>query len=445
VSAHEPLLTFYGDDFTGSTDAMEALARAGLRTVLFVEPPGPRDLEALSDLAAVGIAGSTRALPTPELEAALRPALERLRELGAPLTHYKVCSTFDSSPELGSIGRATEVGRDVFGAHYVPLVVGAPRLGRYTAFGHLFARSGLDTPAYRLDRHPTMSRHPATPMDESDLTLHLARQTRLPIGLVDVAQVELPAPGPDEALAERVEGGADVVLVDVLSERHLPVAGRLLWDGAGRGAPFAVGSSGVEYALVEHWRELGLCGPLRPLPPPRPVERVVAVSGSASPVNDRQIGHALAHGFAEVALDPDALDDEAPVAEAVEQLERGSSVILHTARGPDDPRLRCGRRAATTLGDGLGRILLEILAEVPLERAIVAGGDTSAAAVRRLGARALEAVAASAPGSPVCRVHSPGRPVDGLELVLKGGQVGPTSYYVDTRGGASVPAGEESR
>jgi 3-oxoisoapionate kinase len=439
------LLTFYGDDFTGSTDAMEALARAGLRSVLFVEAPKPEELAAFRGLDAVGVAGSTRAMRPEELEATLRPAFTRLRQLGAPLTHYKVCSTFDSSPELGSIGRAIEVGRAVFESRFVPLVVGAPRLGRYTAFGHLFARSGLDSPAYRLDRHPTMSRHPATPMDESDLALHLARQTNLPIALLDIFQVELPAPEPEELLDGLVEDGAAVVLVDVLSERHLPVAGRLLWRGAEREAPFAVGSSGVEYALVEHWLALGLCEPARPLQPPRPVDRCVAVSGSASPVNDRQIAYALGHGFEEVALDPERLDDEAPVAEAVELLEKGASVILHTARGPDDPRLRGGRRDAGELGDALGRLLAAILAEVELERAIVAGGDTSAAAVRRLGARALEAVAASAPGSPVCRVHSPGRPVDGLELVLKGGQVGPTSYYVDTRGGASVPAGEESR
>jgi uncharacterized protein YgbK (DUF1537 family) len=33
------LLAYYGDDFTGSTDAMEVLQWAGLRTVLFLEPP----------------------------------------------------------------------------------------------------------------------------------------------------------------------------------------------------------------------------------------------------------------------------------------------------------------------------------------------------------------------------------------------------------------------
>ena len=32
-------LAYYGDDFTGSTDALEQLTRAGLRTRLFLQPP----------------------------------------------------------------------------------------------------------------------------------------------------------------------------------------------------------------------------------------------------------------------------------------------------------------------------------------------------------------------------------------------------------------------
>jgi 3-oxoisoapionate kinase len=63
-----------------------------------------------------------------------------------------------------------------------PLVVGAPQLKRYTAFGHLFA--GYQGQTYRIDRHPVMSRHPVTPMDEADLRIHLARQTDLPVDLV---------------------------------------------------------------------------------------------------------------------------------------------------------------------------------------------------------------------------------------------------------------------
>jgi len=45
-AAGEYLFSYYGDDFTGSTDALEALAGNGVPTVLFVRPPDERGLEA---------------------------------------------------------------------------------------------------------------------------------------------------------------------------------------------------------------------------------------------------------------------------------------------------------------------------------------------------------------------------------------------------------------
>lgn len=41
MMAHRLLLTFYGDDFTGSADAMESLSLHGVRSVLFLSPPTP--------------------------------------------------------------------------------------------------------------------------------------------------------------------------------------------------------------------------------------------------------------------------------------------------------------------------------------------------------------------------------------------------------------------
>ena len=75
----------------------------------------------------------------PEMEAALPPTLDWLARPGAPVIHYKVCSTFDSSPEVGSIGQAIDLGVAHTRATWSPMVVGAPRLQRYQVFGHLFA------------------------------------------------------------------------------------------------------------------------------------------------------------------------------------------------------------------------------------------------------------------------------------------------------------------
>ena len=38
------VLSYYGDDFTGSTDVMESLTFAGVKTVLFMAPPSAEQI-----------------------------------------------------------------------------------------------------------------------------------------------------------------------------------------------------------------------------------------------------------------------------------------------------------------------------------------------------------------------------------------------------------------
>ena len=399
------LLSFYGDDFTGSTDAMESLARGGVRTVLFTQPPTPEQLARYDGLRAFGIAGTTRAMPPDQMERALRPALAAMRACGAPIVHYKVCSTFDSSPTIGSIGRAIDVGADVFGAGVVPVVVGAPALGRYCVFGNLFARCGPDSEPYRLDRHPSMSRHPTTPMDEADLRVHLSKQTHKTIGLVDVLQLDRGGP---PAIA-RV--GAEVVLIDLLSDAQLATVGRLIAEGATRPTPrFVVGSSGVESALMAYWER-----ETRSFPPVGHVGPILAVCGSCSPVTVGQIDWAVAHGFADVPFDAGAAARDARAA-----LREGRSVVLHAR----------GARTGTDIGPTLGRLAREVLVSTPnLRRVLIAGGDTSGRVAAALGIESLEMIGELTRGAPLCRATAPGRPADGAELTFKGGQIGPVDFF----------------
>src|ERR1700722_1118151 len=178
------LYCYYGDDFTGSTDVLEQLAVNGVSSVLFLNMPTPAQLARFSDRRAIGFAGDARSR-TPEGMSAHLPAIfTRIRDLAEAIVQYKVCSTFDSAPHRGSIGRALEIGREIFSTQTVPIGVGAPHLGRFLVFGHLFAAAGRK--GYRIDPHPTGAHPPATPMHEADLRLHLAEQTDLPIGLVDL-------------------------------------------------------------------------------------------------------------------------------------------------------------------------------------------------------------------------------------------------------------------
>jgi uncharacterized protein YgbK (DUF1537 family) len=453
------LVSYYGDDFTGSTDTLESLTTAGVRTALFIRPPDGTGLARRPDLRGVGVAGLTRSMTPDAMEAELVPAFERLKRLGSPFVHYKVCSTFDSSPTIGSIGRVIDVAARIFDAPFIPLLVGAPALGRYCVFGNLFACAGSDPEPFRLDRHPSMSRHPVTPADESDLRLHLSRQTRKRIALFDVLKLSRP-PGEARAALEKIlESRSDVVLFDVLHPEELGRIGALLAPFASPDRPlFVVGSSGVGAALAAHWASEGVVDPVGEFPDPGPAEPLLVASGSGSPVTERQIAAALEAGFEEVALDTAALArderDEAPIRSAeaavVERLSAGRSVVLHTARGASDPRFGDTARALSTrgldeltaktfgarvFGTALGRIALGAVERCRLGRLGVAGGDTSGFVARALGIEAMEMVAPIASGAPLCRVHAPGSAAHGLEVNFKGGQVGGPDYFAVLRRG----------
>jgi 3-oxoisoapionate kinase len=448
-------LAYYGDDFTGSVDVMDVMAQAGLRAGLFLDVPTAEDLARAGDLEVAGVAGASRTYSPEQMEAELPRVFEGLRKLGAPLVHYKVCSTFDSVPEVGSIGRALEIGARVFGAGRVPLLVASPPLGRYCVFGNLFARSGWQGSIYRLDRHPSMRYHPVTPMDEADLRLHLKRQTDLPIGLLDVLRLNAVAGAPELKTMDDLwppEPGA--LLIDCLDDSHLQTAGALLWQQAQSHPPlFAVGSSGIESALALHWRARGELTAADALPRARTVERVLVLSGSCSPVTDRQITDAVAAGFVEIALPaepvlrPESREQalHTAAAQAANALQAGRSAIVHTARGPQDARIEAARRACQApgaaagaaqvaagklLGSLLGEIALRVHACAPFPRLVIAGGDTSGNAVRQMGLRVLRCDAALAVSTPVC--HGEGSDsLDGLELVFKGGQVGLDNFFTE--------------
>jgi len=430
-----PLISYYGDDFTGSTDVMEALAANGVETVLFLQKPDDALLSRFSTARAFGLAGTSRSETPDWMDLHLTEAFQWLKTLNADLCHYKVCSTFDSGPVIGNIGRAIEMGRNVFGEAAVPLIVGAPQIRRYTAFGQLFA--AYQGRNYRIDRHPVMSRHPVTPMDEADILKHLARQTRLASSLIDNVAVLTPS------ARHQADVETDILLIDVLDATTQAAAGDLLWNVLRDKSRFVCGSSGVEYALIPAWRTAGLIGDKPQFSDAGSVDRIAVVSGSVSPTTERQIRHALANGFDGIALDPVALaahDDEITKAidAGIATLSAGRSVILYTALGPAADRggeIDTSAGARHRIGRALGRIQRELVARTKLKRAVVAGGDTSSHALGEMGIAALtlEMPLPQTPGSPLCVAH--GGAADGLQVALKGGQVGGDDYFSMIRSG----------
>jgi uncharacterized protein YgbK (DUF1537 family) len=453
-------LAFLGDDFTGSTDALEALALEGWRCALFLDPPDAATLAGLGPLDAIGVAGEMRSMTPEELHARLPPIVAALAAMPVPLVHYKVCSTFDSSPAIGSIGVALDIARPFFGDCVVPIVAGAPALGRYCAFGNLHARAATDGRVHRLDRHPIMSRHPVTPMAEADLVLHLGAQTTTRIANLALPQVAQGAAAALRALEDMAAEGCGAVLLDTATTTDLLAIAAMLeaWPRAPGRPLLAIGSSGLEHALA--LRDAQAERP-RAAPPPDagPVRQVLVVSGSASALGAAQLDAAFAAGFADVPVDAARLAGDgdwrgaadALVATGLAALRDGRSVVLHSTKGTGDPRIAAAlapllargmSRAAAMhevgarLGHRLGIVAEAILRAHRVPRLVLCGGDTASHVARHLAPTAFVVSARLARGAPLCRVLSRAPHLDGLEMAMKGGQMGEADYLLRALHGA---------
>lgn len=461
------LLTFYGDDFTGSTDVLESLSLNGVSTVLFLEEPTPEAVERFEDMRALGMAGTSRSMTPDEMDNELPSAFETLGTFNPELCQYKVCSTFDSSPDIGSIGRAIEIGQETFDSPFVPVVVSIPSnesRGRYVVFGNLFAAVGGT--AYRIDHHPTMSQHPVTPMTEANLTRHLGEQTDHEIGLLDIRTVDKKDESELENELESAISNSEIVVFDALNSDHQQKIGRLIWEYCkkrdGDEPLFSASSSGLNYALSHYWRSADIVSAANESESAEAVEQILVMSGSASPVNREQIDWALANGFEGIRLDAPRLvgPDEAANAreEAIDAalavLTDGGNPLLYSVRGPEDSaieqtnerldKLNIDRsRVGALLGNEQGKISRAILDEASIDRVCIAGGDTSGHVAPHLDIFALEFVVPVGPGSPLCRAASRDPRFDGLEIALKGGQVqtvhSEADYFGAVRNGGVPP------
>lgn len=437
--ADAPWVAWLGDDFTGSAAVMEVLQFAGLPSVLFTDIPSTDLAMRFAGGRGVGIATTARSHDPAWMARNLPALFGWLDALRAPILHYKICSTFDSSPVSGSIGAAIEIGLQVRHAKAVPLLTAAPQMRRYQAFGHLFA--GTLDGVFRLDRHPVMSRHPVTPMAEADLLRHLAAQTDLSSALIDLEGLADP-----QALQDALASGARILSIDSMEPASETAAGRLIWENRAD-LGLVAGSQGVEYALVRHWQDSGMIPRVDPPGAASRADRIMAVSGSVSPTTARQLDWAGRNGFALLPFDARAVtgSDADQTAEetrliqaAVAAAATGQSPLVHSAAGEGQQveafraaLARSGMEASAAnrrIGESLGRILDATLRATGMRRAVISGGDTSGHGMRQLRLSALVARAPTIPGAALCQAFGSG-PHDGLEIALKGGQMGSEDYF----------------
>ncbi len=110
-----PLYAYYGDDFTGSTDELEALALAGVRAVLFTGMPVEERWREFADCQAFGIAGESRSRQPEWMSEHLPAIFARLGALGAPMTHLRAGRSTVIYSALGPLPAGAQPGGEALG------------------------------------------------------------------------------------------------------------------------------------------------------------------------------------------------------------------------------------------------------------------------------------------------------------------------------------------
>ncbi|PMR77339.1 four-carbon acid sugar kinase family protein [Billgrantia endophytica] len=393
---------FVADDFTGASDTLATLSRAGLRTRLYLAPPTPEEVR---DLDAFGIATAARSMERTALAGTMCHIAEALKPHAPEIIHLKVCSTFDSSTAIGNIATAMNVLAE--GLHPATTVIlgGQPSLGRYCLFGNLFAR-GADGNVHRIDRHPVMQDHPVTPMHEADLRRHFAT-----LGLPSLALLDLLALRSGEPLSLP----SNPVLCDILDESDQQALKDRL-----RESPFPqlwVGPSSVAET----------CFPVAarpPLPDTLPGPLLIFV-GSRSPMTATQV--MTATGFAKVAIPAGSLAHRPDVPyRQIRQLLSSGNHVLAVLDGDLGHGL-----APAGMAQRSADLLAHLMAERTAGTVLIAGGDTSSLAIHTLAPCSIDYTGQLSPGVAICRAHF----TDGkrLPIILKGGQMGDVDLFDKVR------------
>ncbi|SFI74425.1 3-oxo-tetronate kinase [Bradyrhizobium sp. Gha] len=410
------------DDYTGASDLANTLTRAGLRTVQTIGVPAD-DLK-LPEVDAVVVSLKSRSIEPGLAVSRSRAAEKWLRGRGASHVLFKICSTFDST-DAGNIGPVMDALRADCGEAVVLVTPAFPETGRTVYQGNLFVG------AVPLSESP-LKDHPLNPMHDSNLVRVLARQSKTPIGLVELATLTRGAEAVRARLAELSGKGIGAAIIDAVFDRDLETIGLVAGEhrlsvgasGIGLGLARALVSSGkVKSAATAGQQGAAVGG------------AVACLAGSCSQATLQQIANAE-RVMPVLRLEPDRILAGAHEAQraldwAKEHLAQGPVLIASSAtpQAVAAVQARHGRDAAGHAIEQTMADLAEGLVRSGVRRLVVAGGETSGAVVDRLRIPGFLVGVEIAAGVPVLRAVGAG--AGSMLLALKSGNFGGPDFFSD--------------
>lgn len=438
-----PRIGVVADDLTGAMTTGVLLAKAGLKTAVFLDERKAEQADGMEAFNAVLISTNSRPLGKQEAQEKVERAGKALKAMGAEFFSKRIDTTL-----RGNIGAEIDAMLDQMEPGTIAVVVPAmPQSRRILAggFSIIDGKALVRTPAARDVR---------TPVRENYIPRLLEGQTRRKVGLITLSAVLEGEAAIKAALDQKCRDGCEAIVVDAVSEEDVAEIARACValdrkilaadpgaftekfvrcrmgskgekrDGSGREKDFRMRSESTEESE----------------------KTVLVAAGSATPVTAAQIGALCQDSrHIQISVDPIALieggeraeEEEGKAVQTVQQLLEEAvlprAIVLETALhgevirlGEEDEKrnLKPGG-SAERINEGLGRIVCEIVkqyGEDKIAGLYATGGDTLASVCQCLGVQYIEAVDHVIPQADIGRLA--GGVKDGLWIAAKGGLTG---------------------
>lgn len=400
------LLGCIGDDFTGSSDLANTLAKGGMRTVQYTGiPDGPAD----DDVQAGVVALKSRSIEPADAVRQSLAALDWLKRQGCQQFFFKYCSTFDSTSE-GNIGPVADALAEALDAHQVIVCPAFPGTGRSIYQGHLFVKD-------RLLNESGMQNHPLTPMSDADIRRWLAPQTRHQVGHVAAETVFSGADAIAQGLTDQHAAGKRHIVVDAIRDEDLIKIGE-----AAKGLPLITGGSGVALGLPANFGCVA-----GTVPWTGQAGKSIALSGSCSIATRSQVArHAATYPTREI-IAADVIEGRLTPKDIAEWLiETDGIPLAFSSAEPEAIKQVQEKYGLVKSSEALETFFAEtakLVVKRGVTRVITAGGETSGAVVEGLGLNTLEIGPEIDPGVPALRAQTD------LVVALKSGNFGAEDFF----------------
>lgn len=392
------------DDFTGASDIALMLRKGGMSVTQFVGIPNDGNF----DVDAGVVSLKSRTCPVDDAIAQSLAACRWLVAQGVEQVVFKVCSTFDSTPQ-GNIGQVAQALAKELSENTVLVCPAFPENGRSVYQGHLFVGD-------QLLSESGMRNHPLTPMTNSDLRQVLAQQTDWPIAHVPFQKLSQGAIG----LLDNVPQGPSMVIVDAIRDEDL-----LIFGQAAKARKLVVGGSGIAMGLPQNFdlqttdqAWAGVAG------------KGVILSGSCSQATRAQVAlYGQTEGVQTKELQAEQmLAGSYSVKDIVQwALQQNIAPLIYSSAEPEVVKATQEKFGREASANAFERFFSEFAREFLSQggqRIVVAGGETSGAVVSGIDAHAMDIGQEIAPGVPALKVS--GREI---ALALKSGNFGQSDFF----------------